>query len=284
MSNEFAAATEQFEKDHSSPSPDTNQSTNESNGNQTSQEQAQALHEIDKLERFKYQGKEWTPKDLEKAILRQKDYTTKTQSLAEDRKSFDNDRKYYENLSWDIQKVVANPNLVRQFIETYPQKFHTYLKEALLDTTERQGQTQQQQQARPQVDVELLSRVNSLEATLNEQKTNENEQQVKSMVDKMSKKYPDALPDLALARAFDMHSEGVKLTEDIWDKCFKQSADQIQNLLKTRYGALVKKQTEANSRSRADGVGGGTSGQAPKKFNSLREVTNHAIQELTGKE
>jgi hypothetical protein len=79
------------------------------------------ISELEKLEKIKYNGKVLSGKDLARELkegsLRLSDYTKKTQAIAEE-------RKYYDNLAVDLQKLKANPALVDQFKSIYPQKFH----------------------------------------------------------------------------------------------------------------------------------------------------------------
>src|SRR3954464_16064772 len=76
--------------------------------------------DLESLEKFRYAGREMTPKELQQAVMLQSDYTRKTQQLAEE-------RKYYDNLSADLSAVAQNPQLAAKFKEVYPEKFHDYL-------------------------------------------------------------------------------------------------------------------------------------------------------------
>ena len=46
--------------------------------------------EIDGLDKVVFRGKEYTPEEFDRAMLRQSDYTRKTQELAKERKYIDN--------------------------------------------------------------------------------------------------------------------------------------------------------------------------------------------------
>ena len=236
--------------------------------------------ELEKLSKFKYQGQELTPKDLEAMILRQKDYTQKTQALSKDRESFQSEQKFYENLYYDLSNVKNNPQLANEFLKVYPEKFHTYLKQVL-------GQDEQKQQAQeqtPKFDVELNSRLQKLESFYYEQEVAKNTQEINSTVDKLTQKYPDALPELAISRVYEAYNRGEKITPEAWENAFKTADAEMKDLIKTKYGDLVKKQTQVNNKSRDVDSGGGTIGRAPQKFKSLADVTNHAIKDLTNRE
>ena len=262
-------------------SPETSKSFSPDLSNQDTRD---AIIELEKMEKVKFQGQEWTPKDLEKAIMRQKDYTQKTQSVAEERKVFEQERKFYENLVYDLKSVQSNPSLASEFIKVYPEKFHSYLKDILSSNDQSQtGQQGQQQQRAAQPDIETMSRLQKMETLFHEQEVAKNEASINQTIASMKTKYPDALEELAIARVYEAHNAGQKVTPELWEKAFKQSDTQIKELVKSRYGDLVKKQTDANKRGRDVESGGATPGRAPEKFKSLKDVTNYAIQDLTRK-
>ena len=265
------SASQTSEQSHPSP--------NQSQGSQD-QAASQAIYELEKLGRIKYKGEEWTPDALEKAILREKDYTKKTQSLGKDRESFEGERKFYENLHWDLKRVAENPSLVNAFIQTYPAKFHQYLKE-YLGASQQNSQAAEKQQAQYTPDIDTMSRVERLEQMLNQQEIQKNEAQIQSMMDKFSKKYPDAMTDLVLASALELHEQGTKLDEASWEQIFKQKDAQGKEFVKARYGDLVKKQTSANEKARGVEPGGGAVGQAPKKFSKIEEIGKFAAEQLS---
>lgn len=276
----------QESQDSSATSPTNEQTSQDDQSNEAAV--AQAVAELEKLGKFKFQGQEWTAKDLEKAILRQKDYTQKTQSLAEEKRTFEKEResqKFYENLHYDLRKVEANPELAKEFIKVYPEKFHSYLKDVLSQT-----QTQDQPQS-PGLDIDTLSKLQRLENFYNEQQkmlheqdVAKNIQMIDSKIGELLKKYPDAIPDLAIAQVYEATQglkKGEQISADVWEKAFKSSHEKINTMLKAKYGNLVKQQTQANAKARDVDSGGGTVGRAPQKFRSLKEVTDFAVNDIT---
>lgn len=271
------------------PAPQESNVTNEpSQSVQGPQEQAasQALYELEKIGKFKFEGQEWTPEALKKAILREKDYTKKTQEIGEQRKSFETDEKFYKNLHWDLKAVSQNPKLINEFIRTYPAKFHSYLKEYLEASHEEQQaldkRSQNGQQSRPLPDVELLSRLERVEQSYAQQEIAKNEAQISSIMERMGKKYPDAMSEMVLAHALDVHGNGTPLDEQAWEQIYKQMDAKGKEFVKARYGDLVKQQKSANEKSRGVESGGGIVGQAPKKM-SFKEATDAAIKGLTNR-
>lgn len=283
----FASIANQVEKDFSadqgtSQETNTDNSSSEALSTQRADAVEKAIAELDKMERFKFDGQEYTPKDLKSAILRQKDYTQKTQSLSTERKSFEDETKFYSNLAWDLIQLRNNPSLVDKFLSIYPQKFHKYADEFLNEQRATQGNQQSQTQA-PQVPVQLLSRIDVLEKTFREQEVAKNEAQIQTVMNDMAKKYPDAanFKEMVLGRAFEANSQGTNLTTEAWENIYKQVDGEVGQLLKAKYGSMVKKQQEANAKAKDVASGGGTPATAPKRFTKLSDVTKHAIEDLT---
>lgn len=305
MSDPFAAAGEAFESSqstHESPAstetntdpssseqapraqwPDSNQ-INASGETSVKKEVDQAIAELDKMEKFKLDGQEWTLKDLKAAIMRQKDYTQKTQAIAQERKTFEESKKFDDNLKVDLASVRSNPSLVAEFVRVYPERYHHLVEDALKNQPAAQATTQQQVSTQPQVDVQLYSRLQHLEKVLNDQEVAKAEASIKTTMDELAKKYPETENKLAretiLARAHELYNgQNQELSKDAWDQIYKEVAEEVKEFAKAQYGTLVKKQTEANSKARDVGAGGGIVGSAPRKFKNFDEITKFAESE-----
>ncbi len=248
----------------------------------------QAIIDLDKASKFSFDGRELTRDQLKNLFDQEKkfqsmdkDYTTKTQKIAEERKSIETDRKFYENLAYDLQNVKNNPALAAEFVKIYPQAFHKYIEEFLKAPSHLQSVQQQ-----PNVDVKTLSRLERLEKFYNDQEVTKNEQLIKSTVDELAKKYPGTEKPLAqkmiMAEAYEAHMNKIELTPEVWEDIFKRVKEERDADIKAEYGDMVKKQTEANSKSRDVAPGGGTSGRAPQKI-ALKDVAATAIRELGGR-
>lgn len=251
----------------------------------TTQQQIQNAIELDKAERIKFKGQEYKREDFEKALMFQKDYTKKTQALSKERETYaktqEEDKHYMSHLPYDLQRVMNNPQLAAQFIKTYPERFHSYLKTVLEQNEEPKAQEHRGQG----VDVELLSRVEKIEKSHFEQEVSKREQEISSQVDRLSKQYPDAIPEMVIGRVFESYVQNKeKPTDETWENAFKQVDEQMKNLVKTKYGNLVKQQTQANKKASDVDQGGGTPGRAPQKFKNLKEVTEFAAKDLSGRQ
>lgn len=236
--------------------------------------QQQAMIELDKLEKFNYEGKEWTPKDLKNAMLRQEDYTRKTQSLAEE-------RRFVDNLSVDLEKVARDPTLVDQFRSVYPEKYH-HLIDALMSGRKPEQQAGQQEQvdkSRQSMDPEVLARIDRMEKQVIGYESEKIQAELDKTFDTMKAKYPDANETVVLAMARTAHEQGVKLDQPTWERFFKSEHDRMTQAYQSYYKKTVESQKATNLKGRDASSGGAIPGQAPKKM-SFDEATKMAIQDL----
>lgn len=260
--------------------------------NKNEQLQQEQIHELEKLEKFKFQGQEWTLKDLEKALMRQKDYTQKTQSLADERKAFESERKYSDNLTADLMLIMNNPDrrdmLIKEFLNVYPQKYHQSLKQVLSGSVSPQQASHQSQQSQGP-DIDLMSRLQTLESFHHNQEVSKNKMEIDSIIQKLSSQFPDAIPELAIGRVFEAFNQileqnpNAKLTTKMWEDTFKSVDREMKSRDSQRYGNFVKKQVEANKKAKSPEAGGGTPARAPTKFKSLKDVTDFAVKDMTGR-
>lgn len=260
-----------FENEESSTpeqSGDNAPSESPSQGHQA-EPTAQDLIDLEKVGKFRFEGREWTPKDFRGAFMMQADYTRKTQQLAEE-------RKYFDNLNTDLAAVKANPNLADKFREVYPAKYHAYLDYV---TQKREQQTGQQGQ-NGSVDPEFMRRFNMLESEMNARKVEAINAELDARFKVLSEKYPLADEEAAIARAQALHSKGIQLTDKIWDQIWKAVSDKNEMVFK-KYGASrVNQQKTANQRGRDTAPGGGIPGQAPKKPKTIKEASALALEEM----
>lgn len=239
---------------------------------------AQDIIDLDKLEKFRLHGEEWTRDKLASAMLRQADYTRKTQEFAKE-------RKYYDNLAADIRNVLRNPQLVTQFKKIYPEKFHRYLDhyEDLLGTKQTDGAGKPQ---KTDVDQKLLSRIDQIENRFKEQEVKAAEAMLDGVFSKYTEKFPFAdeasviSKALALMETRKQAGESDNLSESDWNRIFQGENDRVQKLAESRYQAKVKNQLQANRKAKDVAAGGDAPSQAPKRL-SMKEATEAAIRDLT---
>lgn len=246
--------------------------SNESKSSTETTKQAIAdLLDLDKHERFRWQGRELTRKDLERGFMFQGDYTKKTQELSET-------RKYVDNFEVDLGKVIQNPELMDQFRKVYPASY-VRMAERIL---ERAGQsptapeTQSGDKAATP-DLKLVERL--LEQKLapmldwkeQVQQSVQRAEMEKNLVwldaqhDKLKTKYPfgsDKEVDFQMSAYLEnLEREGKKgqITEQLMDALYKKSHEEREAQYKAHYKKQVEQQKAANSK--AKDVGGGVSAE-----------------------
>ena len=246
------------------------------------------LLDLDSHQKFKFQGKEWTPEELHESILRQQDYTKKTQAIAQE-------RKYYANLQADLREVRQNPALADEFRKIYPAQFHAYL-DVILEQSQstQQGQPGQGQQSYnrdelPPAVQAALKRLEKIEAHIEGQDKASYEQQVSSIekdlgntLDGLNGKYQFAVEEAVLTKAEALIAKGHKLTAAAWERLYQ--ANHEANLAKwQKYDSAQKKEQLKRSQEGADiGRGGGAPG-AGRKAKTIGDATEEMIRSLTGK-
>lgn len=240
-----------------------------------SSRQAAEIADLEKLGKFKFDGKEWTAKDLKNAYLMHSDYTRKTQALSEE-------RRYAENVGYDLIAVANDPSLAAKFKEIYPKQYHAQLDQVLSYVQKggvQQSSQPQQSQQRSSVDPDFQQRFERLEKSIQEKEVAAVEAQLDATFSKLSEKYKFADEETVIARAQALLNRGVELNDATWNELFKQINDARQAQYQSFYKAQVGKQQSANVRGKDMGPGGGIPGEAPKKL-SLKEVRDYAISQL----
>lgn len=243
-----------------------------------------SIAELEKLERFKFEGKEWTPQDLKKSILFHNDYTRKTQELAESRKSVETEQLFRDNFKIDFEKVLHNPDLMDLFKQYYPPHW-VEVAEKILDMSKTQSQPQTQTQNTQQgssVDPGLMKRIESIEKTFQQREVEALEKTLDSEFTKLGQKYPRANQELVLARAQLLSDKKIDILKDgNLENIFKALHDKESSQEQKWRENLLREQKQANAKGRDIGKGGGTPGKAPEKM-SMKEARARMMSESFG--
>lgn len=260
------------------------QPTTEQNSESTDQSQVSeskqlqdspSITELDKLEKFRFNGMDLTPKELSQQMLRHSDYTRKSQEIAEE-------RKYYDNLHHDLDAVKTNPSLANKFREVYPEKYHRYLN-YVSSVSPEQAKGNGSQQDKMQLPPEIMSRfekIDKFESYLREQEVKAAEAELTNMIEPLKKKYDLVDEEAALARAEALLKQGVDLNASTWEKIFKGLHDKSEQMWKARQSAEVQKQKEAGRRGADVGSGGGIPGGKPQIPRTIKEATKMALESV----
>lgn len=276
------------------------EATNESPVQAVSQGQAeaptsaeQAILDLASVQKFKFQDREWTPKDLQSAIMMQSDYTKKTQALAEE-------RKYSSNFAADMQALIQNPSLFDSFKSIYPEQYWA-AAQAILDRATSGNQTQpnvaqqvmgQQMQAGGNLPPEYraaLDRLQKLEQRMEKQFTpvvkdfeERSQKAVDAELDAVYKsnlsQYPHADEGLVTMWAQGLIGKGVEMTPDVWGKLFKKAHEDAVSRSDRIYAEKQKQQQTVSKKAFAGAPGGATPGQAPKLPKTIKEATRMMIE------
>ncbi len=248
------------------------ESTTESAPEQASQQTAPpSIVDLDSLEKVKYAGREMTLKELRSAMMMQSDYTRKTQSIAEE-------RKYYDNLSADLAAVKGNPSLAEKFKSIYPEKFHSYLGYV---TQAQQAQPQQSQQSQyAQIDPNVMQRFQRLETDMNQREVAAINAELDAKFKSYSEKFPFADEEAAIARAQSLMERGEKITDKVWEGIWKSVHDKNETKFKQLQAEQVKKQKAANSVGKDVASGGGIPGSAPRQPKTIKEASKFALEAM----
>lgn len=274
--------------------------SNGSNAPDSSSNETSNVLELSKADKFLWEGKEMTPEELRQSMLRQKDYTKKTQAHAEERRKFEEEKRSYSlqreqeetfqnNYEIDIQNVLRDPSLVEKFKEIYPPKYHAALEKSMNSffgdpNSPKRNESLLEQRLRS-VESRFQAREKEIAKSAYEQEVSKNSEILESNISRFSQKYPLADEDSVLARAEYMATELKKDANftnnfsQLMEKLYKENHSFHENRYKTMYAEKVSKQKQANSRGRDVGRGGATPGGTPEKM-KLKDVKNHILGTL----
>ncbi len=279
LNNENGPASEVTDDGQPDPSAISNEPEQVATPQEKTPAEVQAVADLSKYKEVTINGQKMSIDDLQKSIMRQSDYTKKTQELAQE-------RKYNANLAADLDKVKANPALAAEFKRIYPAQYHAYLRYV----AGTQTAPQQQQQGLP---PELEDRFNRYDQFIDET-TRQKVEAEQSALDanlqtyetNLTKKYPkaDAITAYTLAdnHRIKLESEtGQKMSpkdinEKFMEPFFKASHEhQVKQF--NQWQKEMAKQASQTHRVNADtGRGGGTPGAQPGKV-QLKDVADQIL-------
>lgn len=261
------------ELENQSPETTTETTSSDTDSTQVSESAptgAEQVVDLDSIQKFKFAGREWTPKDFQGAYMMQSDYTRKTQAIAEE-------RKYYDNLSYDLESVKSNPSLADKFKSVYPEKYHKYLDYVLGQSGSAQPQAGK---GLASLDPDTAREVKEAVQYYKQQRVQSTEAELDLKFKKFSEKYPMADEESVVARAIALINRGEKIDDKLWDGLWKSNHEHFQKKAEQHYSQKVQQQKSKNLKGKDVASGGGVPGQAPKLPRTIKEATNMALQEL----
>lgn len=236
------------------------------------------LADLDKLNRFRFEGKEWSREQMREKLregLRQEDYTRKTQELAET-------RKYADNFAVDLRAVIRDKNRFQEFAKIYPREYVERAREIL--SSMGQGAAFSQQQPNEPYNPRLQEIEQRFAQWEQHQKAQEVEQiqsWLENQYQTLSKKYPLANTEIVTARADVASQQGHKITTQVLEALFKKTDEEIKAQWDAHYKSKVDKQKQVGKEARDVGPGGGVPMTGPKKYKNITEAKQAWLAELS---
>lgn len=240
------------------------------------QEIENTLTDIDSLDKFTFQGQEYTPDQLH-------DYLNGYNELKETHSKVTEESKYLENLRADLDHVRQRPELVEKFKQTYPQKYHSYLDLVLKKDAQAQANGQEKPSL-PEDVMKKLSEIDEIKGKLTSYEQREREAEaarINSELDqtfnKLSEKYPFGVEADVLAKAEAMIQRGHKFTNSTWERLWRESNNTFQKRWESHHDAIVKAQAEKGKKAGDIGPGGQAPGQEKNEPRTLQEATKSLL-------
>lgn len=269
-------------QDQSVDQPDLSQNDSPQESNQSPVPSAQELVDLDKLEKFRFAGREMTKDELKNSYMFQSDYTKKTQQLADQRKAFQEEQQkwssYRESYKVDVQAVLAGKYTREDFKKVYPEPYWHLVDGNEQANPVRQG-VQQPNQLPPEV-AELMEFKNQWK----EERIQLHESKIDATMAKMTQKFPDAeaVRVLDLAKQWKSHNpKAQEIPEKVWEKIYTAEQKRFEELSDKRQQRLMQAQKTANQQGRDVASGGGTPGQAPRQFKTIKEASQAMMESNT---
>lgn len=236
-------------------------------------ETIQDVLDLDKLDRsFRFNGREWTAKDLRNAYMMREDYTRKTQELAEA-------RKYAENFDVDLQKVLRDPRLIGEMKKVYPRHYVEIAERWLGNRGGQQSTPTAGAQQPNESQAEYERRIAELEGRIAEWDKSQQQAEIaqieawlNNQYEALGKKYQFANAEVVTARAEVLSKSGTKVTDKVLDKLFKASHDEMKSRWEKHYQTKVQEQLKTGVKGKDVGPGGGVPGQAPKGLKTMKDA------------
>lgn len=254
--------------------PVSGQSQRNAGSQEARQSQATDLTDLDKLERFRFNGREISRKELNDSFMRHADYTRKTQEVAEA-------RKYADNFDADMRTVMENPQLLEELKKVYPAGY-VQIAEQILSHRQQQQPGQQPQpadQTKFSLPPEIMAKIDKVdkwEREMQERSTQATLEQLDSLHERLGSKYPYADPDVVDRRIELAIDKGLKIDKDNLSRVYENAYKMHNDAYKSRVDAQAKKKVEdqvkAGKQARDVGAGSSPPGNAPKKYGKFSEI------------
>lgn len=242
--------------------------------------------DLDKHERVRFQGKEWSLKDLQNSLLRHEDYTRKVQATKEE-------SKYATHFDADLESLLDGQVSLADFKKVYPARY-VQRAERILEkysgkgTAEAKAETPETFTSRPALDPDTQAKLDqliefqqSVEQRVMEAKTAQDAATIDGWFQEYTKKYPEADEKLVTFEAGELmrlreESTGKpvdkKAAQEILEKVFKSDHDARLKRQVEKSRAQINSQKAAQKRGQDMGSGGGVPTAPSNKPRSMKEA------------
>lgn len=292
MGNENFAGVNLDEALSSSPSENSEPKGEEASsgvdpvsGQEAQRSQPSDIPDLDKLERFRFGGRELTRKELQDSFMMRSDYTRKTQEVAEA-------RKYADNFDADMRSVLENPQLLGRLKEIYPAGYVQIAEQILSHRQQQPGQQSQpadktMSNLPPEI-MQRLDKIDRWEKEMQERTTQATLEQIESLHERMGKKYPYADPDVVDRRVELAIDKGLKITPEnlakVWENAYKMHNEAHKSRLDALAKTKVEDQVKSGKQARDIGAGGGGPiSSTPKKYSNFADINKDVFSSFDRK-
>lgn len=233
--------------------------------------------DLDAASSWKFQGETYTPDQWT-------EIHSKANQYGEASKYIEEDKRYWANVNYDIEKVLKDPSRAEDFKQVYPERFHVLL-DRVLNSNQRQDVVQgETNNVLPREIGEKLSdyerRLQQFEQKAFQAEVQAASARIDAILPNLLKKYELADQEKVLFEAEKFLNKGGKLTDAVWERLVREDHQRTTARADKFYQAKLKSQLTQAEKGKDTGAGGATPGAAPVKPKSLSEAGDRLIAHL----
>jgi hypothetical protein len=242
--------------------------------------------DLDKHERVRFKGKDWSTKELYESQLRHEDYTRKVQIANEE-------RKFATNFEADLDAVVENPALMSELKKIYPPRYVKVAEKVVSrlrqeGTAAPQGANQENAPSRLALDPDTQEKLDrlmefhrSVEERVSEAKLAQDSATLDGWYQEFEKKYSEADQRVVTYEAGELMRLKEETTgkpvskeaaKEILEKVFKADHEAREKRYLEKSRAQIQSQKAAQKKGQDMASGGGVPTAPAKKFKSMKEA------------
>jgi len=236
----------------------------------TPEEKALDLAELVQGKKFKFGDSEYTLTDLDKKIkelersgMRWKDYTQKTQEFSAIKKEHEqlkSERPFWDSFHTDLEKVKANPALLSEFKQVYPESFHKYVAEI------ESQQPLTRESVREMIRQTVDPAVKPFQDRFTEEEAKSQVAKFESWDSSFKTQYKEADIQHVYTLLENAKTNGIPMNKETWEQAWKISHDTFDAKIKQAASASIQTQKTLNQAGKDSRSGGTIPGQAPQKL------------------